>query len=321
VLIDAMQQSPTMKDSIRVVDIAPEGADSQPVSIAEAVAHGGLDGGDTWGADGLGGTRPELDEVAGASIRASGDLAFEHDPLDLDRVETADAAASDAPGYYGNEVEEPATFEPAHPEAPASAPVAVEPAVEPVAAEAAPTAEPVPEQASALGTTWPDGSEPVVADGSAEAEALEEESTADDAPPKDVAGGDEDEDQDEPDHAAGHGELDDDDDVYYPPVGDLIAGSDVLYPALDQAAAQGVLQELVSILLDDAIFDPDQAFEGLPAPHDDGALVRLRVDEQATIHSSEHVVTIEDLYGTFDHENEDVFADSGAAHPSHDTDL
>ncbi len=75
------------------------------------------------------------------------------------------------------------------------------------------------------------------------------------------------------------------------------------------------------MLLDDAIFDPDQAFEGLPSAPDDLAPARLRVDEEATIRSSEHVVTIEDLYGTFDHEHEDVFADSGAAHPSHDTDL
>ncbi len=54
VLIDAMQQSPAMKDSIRLIDIAPEGADSLPVSIAEAVAHGGLDGDGGWEAEGTG---------------------------------------------------------------------------------------------------------------------------------------------------------------------------------------------------------------------------------------------------------------------------
>jgi hypothetical protein len=101
-------------------------------------------------------------------------------------------------------------------------------------------------------------------------------------------------------------------------VGDLVVGSDVFYPALDRAAAPGVLQELLSVMLDDAIFDPDQAFEGLPPRPDDLSPARLRED-LSTIRSSDNVVTIEDLYGTFDDENEDVFADAGA--PSHDTDL
>ena len=82
-----------------------------------------------------------------------------------------------------------------------------------------------------------------------------------------------------------------------------------------------MLQELVSVMLDDAIFDPDQAFEGLRSPQDDLSPARARADEQGTIRSSGNVVTIEDLYGTFDQENEEVFADSGAARPSHDTDL
>jgi hypothetical protein len=123
VLIDAMQQSPAMKDSIRLIDIAPSGADGLPASIADVVTSGGLDDGG-WEGDGPGAARQELDEVASASTRASGDFALERDPLDLDRVEATAAPAGAMPGHEG-EGEEAATPAPAPAEpAPTAAAVA-----------------------------------------------------------------------------------------------------------------------------------------------------------------------------------------------------
>jgi hypothetical protein len=319
VLIDAMQQSPAMKDSIRLIDIAPSGADGLPASIADVVTSGGLDDGG-WEGDGPGAARQELDEVASASTRASGDFALERDPLDLDRVEATAAPAGAVPGHDEGEGEVAATAAPAAPAEPAPT-AAAAPAVEPAAADevASLTAEPVPAQASAVEPIRPVDTEPVVAEPVAQADEIQGEDPADDQGDGGTkgAGGDPGEDIAEED--TGKGVLDDDDDVYYPPVGDLLIGSDVFYPALDRAAAPGVLQELISVMLDDAIFDPDHAFEGLPPP-DDLSPARLRED-LSTIRSSENVVTIEDLYGTFDDEHEDVFADAGMAPSSHDTDL
>ena len=190
-LIDAMKQSPAMKDSIRLIDIAPDGTDSQPVSVAEAVASGGLDG--DGEAEGLGVARPELDEVASASIRASGDLAFDRDPLDLDGVETADAPSRERPDDDGGEPEAAAPA-PAPAAEPAPAAAAAPAVVElPAAEQASPTAGPVSEQAGAVETIRPADPVPASVEPTAEPAEAQGEGAADGGgngagPPKDDAG-------------------------------------------------------------------------------------------------------------------------------------
>ncbi len=79
VLMDALQQSPGMKDSIRLIDIVPDGADSSPLSIADAVAIRGLEG-DPWEHDGSAAEQAELDDIAGTEAGDPASLAISPRP-------------------------------------------------------------------------------------------------------------------------------------------------------------------------------------------------------------------------------------------------
>jgi hypothetical protein len=111
-----------------------------------------------------------------------------------------------------------------------------------------------------------------------------------------------------------------DDDVHYPPVGTLLAGADVLYPALDRDGVHGALHELVSVLLDDGMFDRDQAADFMEAR---GGSVPLpdRQEVMIAVRTSDNVVTLEEVYGAFDQEGDDESAGADGARPPHDSDL
>jgi hypothetical protein len=114
---------------------------------------------------------------------------------------------------------------------------------------------------------------------------------------------------------------DQDDDVHYPPVGTLIAGADVFYPALDQDGGHAALRELASVLLDDGIFDPDQASDFIEAQRGEGLPVPARQEGIMAVRSGDKGVTLGDTYGAGEHESEDQLADSNIVRPLHDSDL
>jgi hypothetical protein len=91
-LLDALQQTPTMRESIRLIDIVPD-ADPPSMTIADVVATRGADG-ESWADEGAGAQRPALDEMAGASTTEVTSLALHHDPMNLNVVEAAAAPAS-----------------------------------------------------------------------------------------------------------------------------------------------------------------------------------------------------------------------------------
>ncbi len=339
-LIDALQQSPVMKDSIRLIDIVPDGADA-PVSVAEAVAVHGLEGG-SWEHEG--GDRPQLDEVGGASTTDSGSLALHDDRMSLDVVEAAKTPDDAATTAYQNVEPEtgagPPSSATAQPELAGATPQAAAPALPEDSYQASATVEPAPQAAPPVDTAWSSGVKPVEptpTDATDELAAQEPKQEPDQGADPDGGEQQGQQDQDKPvqsgkpvqdaDHHEQHAPAPDHDDVYYPPVGSLVEGADVLYPALDQAAAQGqdgafgVLRELAAAMLDDGMVDPDLTGQML-AQQDDLLPPAARHDEIPTFHSdSHHAVTIEDLYGSFDHDSDDPLADDALAPPPHDSDL
>jgi hypothetical protein len=102
-------------------------------------------------------------------------------------------------------------------------------------------------------------------------------------------------------------------------VGSLIAGADVLYPALDQDGAHAALRELASVLLDDGIFDPDLASGFIEAQRGEGMPVPARQEAIVAVPAGNKAVTFEDAYGADDQESE--LADANVARPLHDSDL
>jgi hypothetical protein len=356
VLLDALRQSPTMRESVRLIDVRQDETDAAPVSIADAVAIRGLDG-EPLDDDQSGTERRELDDVAGASKKDFTSLALHDDQMNLDVVETADVASRDPSEY------EQAAEREAGPIAPSAASVQPAPlvAAEPVAEPTLPegslatttAAEPVLETAPEPVAAWPSNTDLIESitppvelevqpadDSATEGDAQDEQPASDgaaedpDLPEHDDAA--EDDDVAEDDDAAEHGDApdkkgdvvgkaararDEDDDVYYPAVGSLIAAADVLYPAVDSGEEHGTLRELAAALLDDGILDPDLASEFLVAHQDEGSPVSARQEAILTFRSSDNVVTIEDLHGAFDQDSDDALADSIAARPLHDSDL
>ena len=75
--------------------------------------------------------------------------------------------------------------------------------------------------------------------------------------------------------------------MHYPPVGTLIAGADVFYPALDEDDGHAALRELASVLLDDGIFDPDQASDFLEAQRGEGLPVPARQEGTIAVRSGD----------------------------------
>ncbi|HEX5079810.1 MAG TPA: hypothetical protein VFV80_11725 [Geminicoccaceae bacterium] len=295
VLLDALQQAPTMRESVRLIDIVPD-SDPTPVPIADAVAVRGLDG-ESWQHDGSAVQQPELEQIEAASSTDFKAVALHDEQMSLDVVETA-AAPHAAPALPEPDAHQPATIAPvmpmpAAPAAPPTPMATLEPAL-PETAVAAP-AEPAPEAQSQTAPTWPTTPlplEPTMP--AAEPEAPAPDGVADigdDAPdrpqsadqnggPKGNAGGKDkpgdkghgaaDHDADDGDDGFGaghHGEQAGkgqapaharaaaDHDVRYPPVGSLLASADVVYPEHDRGGAHGMLRELAAVLLDDGIID------------------------------------------------------------------
>jgi hypothetical protein len=362
-LFDALQQSPTMRESIRLIEVGEERPDALSVSIADAVAVRGLDG-DPWAHDRSDTELPVLDDVAGATKTDVASVALQDDQMDLDVVETADISSSD-PSAYQHEVEpEPVRVEPPATAAqpaplagaePAAAPTlagdglagatAVEPALEtapPVVATWSTDTEPITEplepviepEAQAPDDTANEGEDDTASEGDgqdpppATGSAGEDDAPEDDAPENDDGLEDEDVPEKKPAkhgdaaEAPGRGARDQDDDVAYPPVGSLIAGADVLYPALDDDSAQGALHELAAVLLDDGFIDADLAAELLGAYRNDGPLVSARQEAIETVRSSDdNVITLDDFQAAYEQESEDALADAGGVRPLHDSDL
>jgi hypothetical protein len=344
-LLDALQQAPAIRESIRLIDVGPERADALSVTVADAVAIRGLDG-EPWQHARSSIDRLELDEIPGAWKADITNLALHDDQMSLDVVETAEVSSGEQSGYDQGGEHEPGPFEApapaAKPAAPAvdERPVSASPdegragasATEQASEQATQTAAPRSSDSDLVepGAQSPEP-EAQAPDGAADEGPLPAGQAADKGPGKNIdqEGGkgpsknvDKEVDK-EVDAAeqAGKGAAEQDDDVYYPPVGSLLAGADVLYPALDQDGAHGALRELASVLLDDGIFDPDlaagfieaQRGEGLPAPARQEAIVAVPAGNKA--------VTFEDAYGAGDQESEDQMADANVPRPLHDSDL
>jgi len=341
-LLDALQQAPAIRESIRLIDVGQERADALPLAIADAVATRGLDG-EPWEHERSRTERPELDEIPGASKADFASLALHDDQMSLDVVETAEMSSSE-PAYDQGDEHEPDPVEPpaaAAKPAPAAVderPGSASPDEGPASATATATAtEPASEPASQPVTSRPSDSDPDEPEAqSSEPEAQAPDEPADQgegSPPAGHAadkgagkGADKEAGKDidkEVDAVkdAGKAARDQDDDVHYPPVGSLIAGADVLYPALDQDGAHGALRELASVLLDDGIFDPDLASGFIEAPRGEGMPAPARQDAIVAVRSGDKAVTLEDAYGAGDQESEDQLADAHVARPLHDSDL
>jgi hypothetical protein len=344
VLLDALQRSPTIRESIRLIDVGQDKADAASVSIADAVAIRGLDG-EPGDRERSSMERPELDDIAGPSKVESASLALHDDQMNLDVVETADLSGS-TPGY-GDDEEKPGAVTPAAVAQPAPV-AAAAPATAPVAGPAraddgpasATAAEPVLETA-APGAVWPNSAappEPIAPIAPPEPIAPDEPLVSIDEPqaqaPDDTANANGQGEQPSTGGAAEEGDpvekgdadekaksAPDQDDVEYPPVGSLLAGADVLYPALDQGDAHGALHELAAVLLDDGILDPELAAELLAAHEGDGPPAFGRQEATIVVRSGDNVVTLEDIYAACDQESEDSLADSSVARPLHDSDL
>ena len=96
-------------------------------------------------------------------------------------------------------------------------------------------------------------------------------------------------------------------------MGSLVEGADVLYPALDQAAAQGqdrlgVLRELAAAMLDDGMVDPDLTGQML-AQQDDLLPPAARHDEIPTFTQTATTRSRSRILWLFDHDSDDPLAD------------
>jgi hypothetical protein len=350
-LLDALQQSPTMRESIRLIDIGQEKDDALSVSIADAVVIRGLDG-EPWQHARAGMDRLELDDISGAAKADLTSLALHDDQMSLDVVETAEVSSRESSAYDHGGAHVPGpVVPPAAAVKPAPAAVDVRAgsaspdnslgsttATEPASETASqPASQPVASRSSDSDLVEPGDSEPVEPEAQAPDEPADEgegqvgQSPEGRGPDKEAgkdldngagkgAGKDVDKDVDAV-KKAGQVARDQDDDVHYPPVGSLIAGADVLYPALDQDGAHGALRELASVLLDDGIFDPEQASDFIEAQRGEGLPAPARQEANFAVRSGDKLVTIEDVYGAGDQESEDQLADSHVARPLHDSDL
>jgi hypothetical protein len=340
-LLDALQQAPTIRESIRLIDVGQERADSLSVTIADAAAIHGLDGEPSQHAR-SDMDRLELDDIPGASKAELTTLALHDDQMSLDVVETVEVSSSGPSAYDQGGEHAPGPFEP--PAAPQPAPAAVAAPAAPLLPDdslgSATANEPAIEPASEIVASpssdsdliEPDDSEPVEPEAQAPADAVDEgegqvgqapeDSDPDKGPGNDDKGPGKDVDK-EVDAVEEVGQLarDQDDDVHYPPVGTLIAGADVFYPALDQDDGHAALRELASVLLDDGIFDPDQASDFIEAQRGEGSPVPARQEGIMVVRSGDKGVTLEDSYGAGEQESEDQLADSNIVRPLHDSDL
>jgi hypothetical protein len=121
-LLDALQQAPAIRESIRLIDVGQERADTLSVTIADAVAIHGLDGEPSQHAR-SDMDRLELDDIPGASKVELTTLALHDDQMSLDVVETVEVSSSGPSAYDQGGEHAPGPFEP--PAAPQPAPAAV----------------------------------------------------------------------------------------------------------------------------------------------------------------------------------------------------
>jgi hypothetical protein len=346
VLLDALQQAPAIRESIRLIDVGQERADTLSATIADAVAIRGLDGEPSQHAR-SDMDRVELDDIAGAAKVGLTGLALHDDQMSLDVVETAEVSSRESSYDQGGE-QQPDAFEP--PAVPQPAPVAAaippapllpdaslagttasEPASEPVSP---PASQPVAARSTDTVPVEPEAQAPVdVVDEGEGIGQSPEAQPPDEAPGKEPGkvadkgknidkgqGKDIDKGVDAADDAAKVA-RDQDDDVQYPPVGTLIAGADVFYPALDQDGGHGALRELLSVLLDDGIFDAEQASDFIEAQRGEGLPVPARQEAISAHRSDDKAATFEDAYGAGEQDHDDQLDDSHVVRPLHDSDL
>src|SRR5690606_25288259 len=86
VLFDARQQAPAIRESIRLIDVAPEREDVLSVAVAEAVAGRGIDGRFPEHER----SSTELDDIPRVAKADLTEVALQDDHMCLDVVETAE---------------------------------------------------------------------------------------------------------------------------------------------------------------------------------------------------------------------------------------
>ena len=356
-LFDAQQQAPAIRESIRLIDVGQERGDAMSVAVADAVASRELDA-EPWQHERSRTERPELDDVSSAAKADLVSLALHDEQMNLDVVETVEGSSKEPSVYDQDGEPEPVAAAPVVAASkPASATVDERPAMSAdggvagatgsateTATEAPlqPAIPPVvatrPSDMDAIepvesGSLEPSEGDPGAPSPEPEAEAPDGATDPGDArPPAGHAAG---KGGDKPDkgagkkadqqadvaEAAGKDASEQDDDVYYPPVGTLIAAADVLYPALDQGGAHGALRELASVLLDDNLLDSDLAADFIETQRGEGMPVPARQEPIVAVRSGDNVVTSEDAYGAGDQESDDQLAGADIARPLHDSDL
>jgi hypothetical protein len=346
-LLDVLEQNQLIKKSISLIDIAPEAAsDSMPVSIAEAVATRGRGVEGLWDDAGASGGRLELDEVDRAARPEASDPMLRDDQMSLDTVEPVSPPSVAPPIYYGElerQSEAPTASPPAQaqpagqaeqhaesprpqesPETKPTAELTEAPAQAPVnagwPASSTPTpAEAVPNEAVSDGTV-PDGTVPDDADDGADPDDGEE--PHDDKQAKAPSGDDAaPEVEDKAPLAAGRAPSAREDDVHYAPVGTLIAGDDVPYPAADDHDAPAGLWELAAAISDEGILDTDLASDMLSSSDEDGAPGSTALHPVAPHGPRHDRETLEELYDSADADSDDAGSDSDLSRPMHDSDL
>jgi hypothetical protein len=348
-LFDALQQTPAMRESIRLIDVAPERTDV--LSVADAIAIRGLDG-ETW--QRRSGT--ELDDVPGVAKAGLTSLALHDDHLSLDVVETVEAPSKPLSAYRQGPEHQPAWVEPPAAAANAAPAAADEPArpstavdVSPVGTAATepagePQSQPTSQPASpALVLRSSDAdlvaSEPVGAAQSLEPEAPAPADAAEKGgqvgePSTGAAGESKGAAKNAPDGIEKEGDAEGDaagkadkgaagkdseqDDVVYPPVGSLVAGADVVYPALDRSEPYGVLRELASVLQDDGILDSELPADLVQALRGESSPAPGRQEAVVAFPQSDKPAAPADVYDAG--AQDDQLADA-LARPLHDSDL
>jgi hypothetical protein len=111
VLLDALQQAPAIRESIRLIDVAPEREDVLSVAVAEAVAGRGIDGGSPDHER----SPMELDDIPGVAKADLTGVALQDDHISLDVVETAEVLRTEPPGYAQGDQYQPAWVAPPAP--------------------------------------------------------------------------------------------------------------------------------------------------------------------------------------------------------------
>ena len=320
-LLDALQQSPVMKENVRLIDIVPDGV--VPMSIADAVALQGLEE-EAW-EQGEHDEVAHLDEIGGVSTTDPAGLALNEEPMSLDVVETVKTAVSEPPAYDQGGQENPGDAAPSAKPAEPESKVVEQPS-DTLSPEEGHEAE-TPSELALESTVqeevvWPTEEEDAELVAQPAEDLIEEPVEEPDS--DEVQGGDDGDGPEEPDGQGAKGDgFDSDGDVLYPQVGTLVASADVMYPSLAESEAEGgglgPLQELAAVLLDDGTFDPELALR-LADLQQGPSGTAVAQDVILTRSASDNVIHLEGLHEV-EHDGEDPFLDTALDRSSHDTDL